>query len=171
MLIIDDICPCNKNNSYSECCGVLHKRQSIASTAEMLMRSRYSAWALHLIDYIFDTTWPFQKQLLNKEEMEKWSSKIEWIKLVVDETKDGGVYDDLGMVKFTANYTVLEVDKNEIHYETSYFIKQSNVWFYVYPDMYDKPPLSRNEECLCGSGKKFKRCCLERCQSIVRYKI
>ncbi|WP_260224861.1 YchJ family metal-binding protein, partial [Neisseria meningitidis] len=40
-----------KVSSYAGCCRPLHLRQILPPTAEALMRSRYSAYVLHLIDY------------------------------------------------------------------------------------------------------------------------
>ncbi|WP_370658972.1 YchJ family metal-binding protein, partial [Neisseria meningitidis] len=40
-----------KVSSYAGCCRPLHLRRILPPTAEALMRSRYSAYVLHLIDY------------------------------------------------------------------------------------------------------------------------
>ena len=39
-------CPCGTGLPYPECCGRLHDRAATAATAEQLMRSRYSAFAV-----------------------------------------------------------------------------------------------------------------------------
>ena len=46
-------CPCNSQKNYAECCELLHKNITKATTAEQLMRSRYSAYAKHEIDFIY----------------------------------------------------------------------------------------------------------------------
>ncbi|MGH8446946.1 MAG: YchJ family protein, partial [Solimonas sp.] len=47
-------CPCESGQAYGCCCGPLHA--GIAATdAVSLMRSRYSAYALHLRDYLLAT--------------------------------------------------------------------------------------------------------------------
>jgi SEC-C motif-containing protein len=48
-------CPCHSGEKYKKCCQPYH-RGSFPSTAFKLMRSRYSAYALHLADYIIHTT-------------------------------------------------------------------------------------------------------------------
>lgn len=39
-------CPCGLPAAYDDCCGRLHRGQAPATTAEQLMRSRYSAFAV-----------------------------------------------------------------------------------------------------------------------------
>ena len=56
-------CPCGQGN-YAECCQPLHLGQAKAQTAAQLMRSRYSAFAKHEIDYIVKTTAIGQQQFL-----------------------------------------------------------------------------------------------------------
>lgn len=50
-------CPCCSGRKYKKCCRPLHLGQPPAS-AEALMRSRYAAYAVGLVDYIIDTTHP-----------------------------------------------------------------------------------------------------------------
>jgi SEC-C motif-containing protein len=48
-------CPCHSGEQYESCCAPFHKKIREAPTAEKLMRSRYSAFALKLIPYLYDT--------------------------------------------------------------------------------------------------------------------
>lgn len=50
-------CPCG-NGAYADCCEPLHDGIRAARTAEELMRSRYSAFAIGLSDYVFRTWHP-----------------------------------------------------------------------------------------------------------------
>jgi len=50
-------CPCHSKKKYKDCCEPYHKGGN-APTAEELMRSRYAAFALGLVDYVIDTTDP-----------------------------------------------------------------------------------------------------------------
>jgi SEC-C motif-containing protein len=50
-------CPCGNNAGYARCCGPLHDG-AVAQTAEMLMRSRYSAYVLKREDYLLATWHP-----------------------------------------------------------------------------------------------------------------
>ena len=53
----NDPCPCTSGDKYKRCCGPLHKGAP-APSAERLMRSRFAAYALGLVDYVLDTTHP-----------------------------------------------------------------------------------------------------------------
>jgi SEC-C motif-containing protein len=48
-------CPCHSGVRYAACCKPLHEGQREADTPEALMRSRYSAFALGLGDYLVRT--------------------------------------------------------------------------------------------------------------------
>jgi len=50
-------CPCGTGQLYAACCGRFHDGAP-APTPETLMRSRYSAYALGLEDYVFRTWHP-----------------------------------------------------------------------------------------------------------------
>ncbi len=50
-------CPCHSGRKYKRCCRPLHEGRA-AATAELLMRSRYAAYALGLVAYIQATTDP-----------------------------------------------------------------------------------------------------------------
>ncbi len=50
-------CPCHSNKLYRDCCKPYHEG-AVPENALVLMRSRYSAYALHLSDYIINTTHP-----------------------------------------------------------------------------------------------------------------
>ena len=45
-------CPCNTDKEYKDCCLKAHKNILSVTTAEQLMRSRYSAFVLKLTDFI-----------------------------------------------------------------------------------------------------------------------
>ena len=48
-------CPCGSGDTLDHCCGPLHRGERKAATAEALMRSRYSAYALGKLDYLIAT--------------------------------------------------------------------------------------------------------------------
>ncbi|MDC8773910.1 YchJ family protein [Roseateles albus] len=56
-------CPCGLPSSYGQCCGLIHQHfaatgKLTAADAEALMRSRYSAYVLDLLDYLLATWHP-----------------------------------------------------------------------------------------------------------------
>src|SRR6187431_2086502 len=52
------LCPCSSGKRYTDCCKPLHKGQREAATAGELMRSRYSAFALKELGYLWRTLHP-----------------------------------------------------------------------------------------------------------------
>ena len=55
MCVNNKLCPCGTGQSYVDCCGALHSGARTAATAEQLMRSRYSAFAVSDEDYLLRT--------------------------------------------------------------------------------------------------------------------
>ena len=53
-----DPCPCGSGTLYAACCGPLHRGRALPATAEQLMRSRYSAYAVGELGYVFRTWHP-----------------------------------------------------------------------------------------------------------------
>jgi SEC-C motif-containing protein len=51
-------CACGTGSTYDACCGRLHRGAASAETPEELMRSRYAAYALGQLDYVFRTWHP-----------------------------------------------------------------------------------------------------------------
>jgi SEC-C motif-containing protein len=62
MIHAPSACPCNNTTSYQACCQALHDGELIASSAEQLMRSRYSAFARGNIAYLIASLHPDNRQ-------------------------------------------------------------------------------------------------------------
>lgn len=92
-----DSCPCGRGERYDSCCGPLHAGAA-APTAERLMRSRFSAFALGLSDYLRDT-WAVATRPAALDLIEPG---VEWKRLFIEETVAGGPFDREGFVSFTA---------------------------------------------------------------------
>lgn len=58
MSLSRDSCPCDSALRYSECCGPLHEGLAEAADARWLMRSRYSAFAVKDVPYLWKTLHP-----------------------------------------------------------------------------------------------------------------
>lgn len=114
-------CTCCSGNSYAECCQPYHTNTVLPQTPEQLMRSRYSAYALHLIDYLWDTTHPSIRHLYSKAEMEKWAKDNHWFGLQVIAAKKD-------IVEFRAFYH--QGLKEFIHHERSVFKSEAGKWYY-----------------------------------------
>jgi len=156
-------CPCGSGRAYKECCEPYIKGKKPAPTAEALMRSRYSAYAEHEINYILETCSEDEKEKIDVRQTKEWSENSKWLGLKILSTEKGGAKDTEGIVEFEASY---EMDGlRELHREKASFIKTNDRWFYtqgeVRPDTVVRvgPKIGRNEPCPCGSGKKYKHCC------------
>lgn len=151
-------CPCGGGKSYGSCCEPLHLNGA-ATTAEHLMRSRYSAFCLGKIDYLLATLHPSQRQPNDRANLTHTLSRTNWVRLQILATKRGTADDDSGQVEFVATYHEDGIAKR-LH-ERSDFVKENDRWFYhsgEYENLLPPPKPGRNEPCWCGSGKKHKRC-------------
>jgi SEC-C motif-containing protein len=116
-------CCCGLPAPYEACCGRFHAGAA-APTAELLMRSRYSAYVVadrdHLLRTWHPTTRPPALEL----------DGIGWTRLEVLGTTGGGLLETEGTVRFRAHHVggVLE--------EHSRFVRHAGRWCYlgVVPD-------------------------------------
>ena len=111
------ICPCGSGKKYKKCCEVFHKGKKKPKTALELMKSRYSAYAMHQVKYIIKTTAKKYRDTLNEEEIKLFCNsdfkKLEILSFSED------------IVEFKAY-----ID-NYILYEKSKFIKENFEWKYL----------------------------------------
>ena len=156
-------CACGSGLAYENCCEPYITGVKLAPTAEALMRSRYSAYVEHAIDYIVDTCTQDEKDRIDVRQTKNWSEKSKWLGLKILSTAKGGPEDSEGIVEFEALY---EMDGlRDTHHEKASFKKNDGRWFYEEGDIVPKtvirtgPKVGRNEPCPCGSGKKYKHCC------------
>jgi SEC-C motif-containing protein len=116
-------CPCGNPTNYMNCCGKYH-HGTLPENALALMRSRYSAYALHLADYIIETTHP-QGYVPSKDEVLLFckTTTFEGLKILkfVDGPKEA-------YVTFTAY--LKQGGKNASFTEESYFVKTNGRWLY-----------------------------------------
>ncbi|MDH5490482.1 MAG: YchJ family metal-binding protein, partial [Myxococcales bacterium] len=61
-------CPCGSGSKQNECCGPLMQGEAQAETAEALMRSRYSAFAVGNVEYIVATHHPESRDEVDPDE-------------------------------------------------------------------------------------------------------
>lgn len=119
-------CPCGTGRPYGECCGALHAGGRDAATAEQLMRSRYSAFAVGDAAYLSRTWHPSTRPRrihLHADDT--------WIGLEVRSTTGGGLLDEAGTVEFEARCR----RGGEVHVvqERSRFERVEGRWVYVGP--------------------------------------
>ncbi len=152
-------CVCGKGASLEVCCGRFHDGERPA-TAEELMRSRYAAFAVGRREYLEASHDPETFQGLRDVGPEP-----RWTRLEVVDCEEGGPGDQEGWVEFRAHYVVGK-NPGMVH-ERSYFRRLKGGWVYTSgvtpkadPVRRSEPAVGRNEPCPCGSGRKYKQCCL-----------
>jgi len=143
------ICPCQvlqKNpKTYADCCQPLHEGAP-APSCERLMRSRYSAFVLGLSEYV-ENTW----HASTRPDDLALEPDSQWVKLDIISSSKKQVHFRAYFKDENGGYSVLD--------ETSDFVFQDR-WLYLEGDTSITPHKpERNDVCLCGSGKKFKKCC------------
>lgn len=119
------------------------------------MRSRYSAYVLGLIDYLRDTTLPAQQAGLDLHGIRAWSLGSTWLGLQVESSELIGTQPEHAFVTFTASWH--DGSGEHHHRERSAFVQREGRWYFIDPTVTLK--VGRNDNCPCGSGQKFKKCC------------
>ncbi|NVD06267.1 hypothetical protein FCU94_05000 [Vibrio sp. JPW-9-11-11] len=162
-------CPCGNPSPYQECCALVHQNHNQATTPEQLMRSRYSAHVKGLVDFVVATYHPSCEAEKQRSEIAE-SINSDWIGLEVLKCEDGSHADE-GFVTFRAYFS--QEGQEYCLEERSRFIKQDGLWYYIdgtfspqetqvdtrLAQTVSNLKIGRNDPCLCGSGKKFKKCC------------
>ena len=116
-------CYCGNSISFQDCCEPYIKGIKNATTAEVLMRSRYSAFAVGAADYLVNTTHISKRRYHNKRDILAWSQANKWLKLEV-----------LALTETTVTFKAYYLDENlkaQVHYEHSTFKLENGKWFYV----------------------------------------
>jgi len=117
-------CPCCSGKSYNDCCKPYHTKEKFPPTAEALMRSRFSAFAIPNGEYLWETTSPGKRKFHNKKSLQEWGEINDWTKLEIVDTPS------MNKVGFKAFYT--DEDGNpQVHHELSTFKTIQNRWYYV----------------------------------------
>ena len=116
-------CPCGSGDTYATCCQRLHLGDAQAPSAEALMRSRFSAFAVGDADYLLRTWHPSTRPpSLELDPAQRWLS-LEVLHA------HGGLFDTEGRVEFRAHYRDLR-GRGSMH-ERSTFTRNDGAWVYV----------------------------------------
>lgn len=121
-------CPCLSGLPYDACCGRLHAGlstgQATAQTAEQLMRSRFSAFAVGDAAYLLATWHPTTRPATLELDDDR-----RWYRLDILTTRDGGPFETSGVVEFEAFYRA--PSGNGSQREVSRFSREGGQWFYL----------------------------------------
>ncbi|MFV8376815.1 YchJ family protein [Flavobacterium sp. LB1P62] len=116
-------CYCGSQKNFQECCEPIIKGIQKSSTAESLMRSRYSAYATHEVDYLLATTLVAERKYYSKTGILNWATSNQWLQLEIINTTGT-------TVEFKAYFLDSKLQK-KIHHELSTFKFEKGSWFYV----------------------------------------
>jgi SEC-C motif domain protein len=122
---VPSVCPCCSGKDYAECCGPLHAGESRATSAEQLMRSRFSAFAVGDAAYLLrswhSSTRPARLSL---------DRDTRWTRLEILGARDGGPFHTEGTVDFRAYYREGGGPEQSMQ-ENSSFTREDGAWVYV----------------------------------------
>ncbi|KRE31897.1 zinc chelation protein SecC [Mycobacterium sp. Soil538] len=118
---LDQPCPCGSAESAARCCLPLLWGERHAGTAEELMRSRYSAFALGDADYLWRTWHP-----RTRPERVTIDPAVVWTGLKIIEAAGDEV-------EFRASYQ--QSQRTGTLHEQSRFAVRARRWFYVDGDV------------------------------------
>ncbi len=118
------VCPCGSTRPYAECCAPLHDGRTDAPTAEALMRSRFSAFALGDTAYLLRTWHP-----RTRPDQLTLDPRQRWFRLDVVDTERGGLLDNTGTVEFHAHYRY--DGRADTLRERSRFSREDSRWVYL----------------------------------------
>lgn len=117
-------CPCGSGETYDGCCGPIVRNERPADTAEQLMRSRFSAYALGDVDHLFRSWHPSTRP----DDLAELP-RVDWVGLEIVEVVDGGPADDTGIVEFRARHA------GGVLHERSRFVRRAGRWVYLDGDV------------------------------------
>ena len=180
MVNTNQICPCGSRKKYQYCCGMYLSGKQFPETATQLMRSRYTAFCQGDIDYLIATHHPDKRRKNDRQQIANSIKNTTWLGLKIVDPSQGNKHDaiskrsatrgaqrllsqttqclaesEIAYVEFIA---VFKTDEVQQLHERSKFIKTDGKWFYLEGEILPNLIPKRNENCWCGSGKKYKKC-------------
>ncbi|MBB4137733.1 YchJ family metal-binding protein [Gordonia humi] len=120
---MDKRCPCGSGETLDACCG-RYLGGAAAPTAEALMRSRFTAFAVGDEPYLLASWHPN-----TRPDGCAIDPGTRWLHLSIDDVVDGSPFHDSGVVEFTAVYRDAD-GRGDLH-ERSTFARVDGRWFYV----------------------------------------
>ncbi len=144
-------CYCKSSLAYNKCCEPFLNLSTKPSTPLQLMRSRYSAYVLKRVDYLVDTQCDTGDTEILRREIGQFAESALFQNLEIIQSSDE-------TVEFKA-YFIADGIQQVLH-ERSLFVCQDSIWCYKSGEILPaKAIFGRNDPCICGSGKKYKKCC------------
>ncbi|PZR52998.1 hypothetical protein DNL40_09725 [Xylanimonas oleitrophica] len=133
----DARCPCLSGDAYGACCGPVHSGDRPAVTAEALMRSRYSAYAVGHEAWL-RASWHPRTRPASLD----LDDDVTWRRLDIVGTRAGGPFDEQGEVEFAAWWRSATTGERGRLHEVSRFVRgpaprpgERGPWLYVDGDV------------------------------------
>ena len=127
----NNICPCGSLKKYKKCCKPFHDKITFPKTALELMKSRFSAFAVLIADYIIFTTHENNSDYISdlkswNQDIMNFSKNTRFERLEILDFIEGEVE---SFVTFKAT---LFQDNTDISFiEKSRFLKVEDKWLYI----------------------------------------
>lgn len=116
-------CYCGSEHTFENCCQPYILGTQNAPTAEALMRSRYSAYCTHEVDYLVATTHSKTRKYHSKAEIRSWAESNHWVRLEITKVTPT-------TVTFNAYYLDSRLQP-QVHQEHSTFVQEDGIWYYL----------------------------------------
>ena len=126
-------CPCHSGKKYKRCCLPYHRGRQ-ATAPQTLMRARYAAYALGLVDFVMSTTdregpmWQSDGTRW-RDEISTFAQSTQFSGLSIKAVEDG---EGLAWVTFDAK--LIQESREHLMVERSRFRKVDSQWLYVGAD-------------------------------------
>lgn len=176
-------CYCGSNKDFSSCCQPYIYNKVSTKTAEQLMRSRFSAYAVGNAQYIYDTYAKSSQIAQSIKEIDDWSKSCLWVALNIYPSTNNDNSSNEQFVEFSAFY-ISDNSLCELREKSRFILEESATgiggtihsapvkqWRYFDGDIithHEFLTIKRNALCPCNNyptswqtkkGKKFKHCC------------
>ena len=147
-------CYCGNTKTFQNCCEPIILQQQLATSAEQLMRSRFSAFYTKNEAWL-EASWDES----TRSKTLQFEDGLKWLDLTIIQSSNSDKTHST--VEFEARY--LKAGKVQAIHENSRFIKHGLQWLYIDGDYlkttFKAFKVGRNDPCPCNSGLKFKSCC------------
>jgi SEC-C motif domain protein len=117
-----ELCYCGSQKPFESCCEPFLLGNNFPSSAEELMRSRYSAYVTKNVPYILETTSPKFRKYYSPKSIMEWAANSTWISLEILSSSEK-------RVKFVATY-LDGTGQLTRHTEDSRFEKIGDRWYF-----------------------------------------
>jgi len=154
-------CSCGSGLDFALCCEPVITGKKPAETAEKLMRARFTGHVLNDGKFLHFSYLPTSRQPYVEEAD---TAPLAWTSLVIH-GHEPEVKPNVSNVDFTAYFNDDQGNPGALH-EKSEFHRINGNWLFARTLRQGPAPVKaavkvgRNDPCPCGSGKKFKQCCL-----------